>query len=82
MQKQDTSSNYDLQVDLARRIFLDYDQALLIRKFHLQADPAWIYLTYLNMPCRISRTDGQILSRSDVRASLRKARHSRSKKYV
>ena len=66
MQKQDTPSNYDLQVDLARRIFLDYDQALLIRKFNLQADPAWIYLTYLNMPCRISRTDGQIQTHCSV----------------
>ena len=53
-------SNYDLQVDIGRRIFLQYDQALLIRKYSLQADARWIYLTYLNTPCRISRTDGQI----------------------
>ena len=53
-------SNYDLQVDIGRRIFLQYDQALLIRKYSLQADARWIYLTYLNTPCRISRTDRQI----------------------
>ena len=53
-------SNYDLQVDIGRRIFLEYDQDLLIRKFRLAADAEWIYLTYLNTPCRISRRSGQI----------------------
>ena len=52
--------NYDLQVDIARRIFLEYDQELIIRKFHLEADGQWIYLTYLNTPCRISRTTGRV----------------------
>ena len=53
-------SNYDLQVDIGRQIFLDYDQDRLIDKFHLQADSQWIFLDYLHMPCRISRTDGRI----------------------
>lgn len=53
-------SNYDLQVDMGRRIFLDYDQALLIEKFSLDADDAWICLTYLNTPIRISRADGRV----------------------
>lgn len=52
--------NYDLQVDIGKRIFLQYDQELLIRKFHLDADVQWIYLTYLNTPCRISRQTGGI----------------------
>ena len=54
------ASNYDLQVDIAKRIFLEYDQELLIRKFRLEADPQYLYLTYLNTPCRISRENGQI----------------------
>ena len=54
------ASNYDLQVDIARDIFLRYDQLSLIRKFGLDSDDAWIYLTYLNVPCRISRADGRI----------------------
>lgn len=54
------TSNYDLQVDIARGIFLEYDQELLIRKFELEADDGWIYLHYLNTPCRISRADGRI----------------------
>ena len=54
------TDNYDKQVDIARGIFLGYDQACLIRKFSLEADENWIYLTYLNTPCRISRGSGQI----------------------
>ena len=53
-------SNYDSQVDVASRIFLDYDQEQLIRKFNLQADEQWIYLTYMNTPCRIHIENGQI----------------------
>jgi len=53
-------SNYDLQVDIAKKIFLEYDQQLLIRKFHLEADQQYIHLTYLNTPCRISKKDGGI----------------------
>ena len=53
-------SNYDLQVDIAKGIFLEYDHQHQIRKFGLEADEAWIYLTYLNTPCRISRKNGGI----------------------
>lgn len=52
--------NYDLQVDIGKRIFLEYDQEVLIRKFRLEADEQYIYLTYLNTPCRIGRSDGGI----------------------
>ena len=52
--------NYDLQVDIGKRIFLEYDQETVIRKFCLEADADWIYLTYLNIPCRISRHAGSI----------------------
>ena len=53
-------SNYDLQVDIAKRIFMEYDHKRLIRKFGLEANDSWIYLTYLNIPCRISRENGCI----------------------
>ena len=52
--------NYDLQVDIAKRIFLEHDQALMIRKFKLDADGQWIYLRYLNTLCRIDRHNGGI----------------------
>ena len=53
-------SNYELQVDIGKKIFLEYDQELLIRKYQLAADETWIFLTYLNTPCRISRETGAI----------------------
>ena len=53
-------SNYDAQVDIGRKIFLEYNQEHLIQKFRLKADEQWIYLIYLNTPFRISRISGQI----------------------
>ena len=53
-------SNYDLQVDIGKRIFLEYDQDLLIRKFRLDADDDYLYLTYLGSACRIDRKTGSI----------------------
>lgn len=52
--------NYDRQVDIAREIFLTYDQTQMIRKFSLNADAQYIYLTYLNTPCRIDRCSGSV----------------------
>lgn len=52
--------NYDLQVDIAKGIFLEHDQQQMIRKFRLEADDQYIYLTYLNTPCRISRHTGGV----------------------
>ena len=57
---EETRSNYDLQVDIAKKIFLEYDQDALIQKFGLSADEKWICLDYLGIPCRISREDGSI----------------------
>jgi hypothetical protein len=53
-------NNYDLQVDIAKKLFLAYDQTQIIRKYSLYADAQYIYLTYLNTPCRINRTTGGI----------------------
>lgn len=53
-------SNYDRQVDIARGIFLQYDQQRMVKKFSLPADDAFLYLTYLNTPFRICRESGQI----------------------
>lgn len=54
------ADNYDLQVDIGKRIFLEYDQEQMIRKFCLDTDKQYIYLTYLNIPCRISRQTGGV----------------------
>lgn len=53
-------SNYDLQVDIAAKLFLGYDHGCLIRKYGLRAQGQWLFLQYLNVPLRISRTDGHI----------------------
>lgn len=53
-------NNYDRQVDIAREIFLQYDQTLLIQKFGLKADQRYLYLQYLNSPFRICRQSGQV----------------------
>ena len=52
--------NYDLQVDIAKRVFLEYDQKLIIQKFRLETDNSYIYLTYLSTHCRICRKTGRI----------------------
>ena len=52
--------NYELQVDIGKRIFLQYDQQEMIRKFRLAADEQYIFLTYLNAPCRIHREKGSV----------------------
>lgn len=55
-----TPSNYDLQVEKGKEIFMEYDQEMLIQRFQLTADELYIYLNYINVPCRISRSSGQI----------------------
>jgi len=54
------TSNYDLQVDIGKKIFLEYDQEQIMGKFSLDADTQYIYLTYLNTPCRIGRHSGGV----------------------
>lgn len=55
--------NYDLQVDIAKGIFLQFDQKTMIQKFQLEADRQYLYLTYLNTPCRIHRETGSVEER-------------------
>lgn len=52
--------NYDLQVDIAKKIFLEYDQDRIANKFGLRTDKNWLYLRYLGTDCRISRENGGI----------------------
>ena len=44
---------------------MEYDHQRLIRKFGLKADDFGIHLTYLNVPCRISRESGGIKELAD-----------------
>ncbi len=60
MESDKITSNYDRQVDIGRRIFMEYDQDKIIRKYELLADEHWIYLDYLDTSYRISRENGKI----------------------
>ncbi len=54
------SSNYDRQVDIGRTYFLQYDQEKLAKKYHLQFDERYIYITYLSQQYRIDRKTAAI----------------------
>jgi len=60
VEKETVISNYDRQVDIGRRIFMEYDQDKIIRRYELLADEHWIYLDYLDASYRISRENGKI----------------------
>ena len=53
-------SNYEKQVDIGKAHFLKYDQEAISAKFHLDLDKDYIYLTYLNTPCKIDRPSGTV----------------------
>ena len=60
MKKETIQSNYDLQVDIAKEIFLKFDQTQIINKFCLDADERYIYIKYFNIPFRINRKNAGI----------------------
>lgn len=54
------ADNYDKQVMISRKLFLNYDQQQMIEKFCLRADEQYIYLSMLNQLYRISRESGAV----------------------
>lgn len=55
-------NNYLIQAAQAKQRFLCYDQASLIRKFHLEFDERYLYLTFFGLPYRLCRTSGDLES--------------------
>ena len=55
-----SKDNYRLQVEGAKKYFLRYDQARLIRKLDLRSDEDWLYTQMLCTDYRIHRCTGQI----------------------
>ena len=53
-------NNYLIQAQQAKTRFLTYDQEKLIRKFNLQADDAFLYMTLLYKQYRLSRAAGDL----------------------
>ncbi|MCD8078441.1 MAG: DUF3786 domain-containing protein [Lachnospiraceae bacterium] len=53
-------NNYEIAVERARPLFLQHDQEAMIRKFHLEADAAYLYISFVGRRYRINRGDGVI----------------------
>lgn len=59
------TDNYALQAQAAKKRFLGYDQAALIRKFSLKADGGFLYTALFSCPYRICRVSGDMERFSD-----------------
>lgn len=55
-----TTSNYDRMRDQMEKEFLNYDQEKMIRKYGLDYDDAYLYLTFVGQKCRVSRDSGRV----------------------
>ena len=53
-------SNYEKMKHAMAAAFLHYDQEKMIRKFSLQTDRDFLYITFLNRPYRIDRASGRV----------------------
>lgn len=56
--KQERISNYELTKHRTAKLFLDYDQEKMIRKFNLEHDEQYLYLVFFNRKYRIDRMTG------------------------
>ena len=54
------TDNYEKQIYIGRKLFLKYDQDMLIKKYSLKNDPKYLYLDYIGTEYRINRVDGSI----------------------
>lgn len=54
-------SNYETAKENARKIFLGYDQSILIKRWRLDCDENFIYLDFVGDRYRVNRKDGQVL---------------------
>ena len=52
--------NYEIQLANAQKFFLTYDQEKLIRKFRLQSDENYLYITMFSTPYRLNRRSGKL----------------------
>lgn len=66
-------SNYDLQLDAARALFLQYDMAALCRLHGLRLDDGWLHLQYCGEPYRVARADGTVLRGDGAQAGFHEA---------
>ena len=48
-------SNYDQMLALGQKLFLDWDQQEMLRRYHMESDEGYLYLRYLGQRHRIDR---------------------------
>lgn len=53
-------SNYDQMLEHARELFLAYDQSAMVKKFHLDEDNTYLYLSCVGRLYRIEKRTGLI----------------------
>ena len=53
-------SNYDQMLAMGQRLFLDWDQQEMIRRYRLESDEGYLYLRYLGQRHRIERASGKV----------------------
>ena len=53
-------SNYDLMVEQVKKLFLEYDQQMMIDKFNLKYDEKFLYIAFLKQVYRIDRRTGTV----------------------
>ena len=59
--KKNLTDNYEKQIYIGRDLFLRYDQDMLIKKYKLKNDHAYLYLNYIGTEYRISRSEYSIV---------------------
>ncbi len=62
-------SNYEIMKKDAQRLFLNYDQEHMIRKFHLEHDADYLYLEFVARDYRIDRRTGETAWREETDSS-------------
>jgi len=55
-----SESNYDKMLEAGRKLFLEYDQAAMVEKFHLKQDDTYLYLSFVSLPYRIEKSTGTV----------------------
>ena len=53
-------SNYDIQADTARELFLDWDQEKMISRFGLEHDQSFLYIDFFGETHKIDRKTGEV----------------------
>ena len=60
------TDNYEKQIYIGRDLFLKYDQDMLIKKYKLKNDHAYLYLNYIGTEYRKCRQPGLPLSGREI----------------